>query len=128
NGDLLFDVGQNGQNHRTAGRVGRNVFRLHCTDVAVTLFLGFESEKYGCSQLAFRIRQVTQVNTRQVPDTLVYATGIATHRIDDGIELAQLGQQHAAAEFVHAEIGRGKPAHSRLADHLLMPGPKSAQV
>src|SRR5207247_2592997 len=52
----------------------------------------------------------------------------ATHRIDDGIELAQLGQQHAAGKFVHAEIGSDKPADSRLAGHFLMQGPKSAQV
>src|SRR2546428_56956 len=49
NGDLLFDVRQNGQNHRAAGRLGGNIFRFHGIDVTVTLLLGFESEKYGCS-------------------------------------------------------------------------------
>ena len=57
-----------------------------------------------------RSSAASDVYKRQV----IYMLGVRANGIDDAIQFSELGEQHAAGEFAHAEIGAELPGHLRL--------------
>src|SRR2546425_802440 len=108
--------------------MGWNIFFAHCPHVFLALPFARESEEDSAPQLAGGVRQATRVDTRQITNTFINEPGIVPHRCHDTVELSQLGKQHAAAEFIHAELRRDKPLQARLAQYFLMRRPESTQV
>src|ERR1039457_3212013 len=127
-GHFLLDMRLHGHDYRTSGRPHGHVFRLHQRHEAVAFGLAVAAQKNGRAKFAVRVGQMAEANTRQVANGGVNPLGIGAHGSYDRIQLAQLRQQHASAELVHAVLRADEPVSSRFSHHMFVQRPQAAQV